>query len=325
MKRIRNPMLYQGGRKKKKYFEGWYFKQATTDGKATISVIPGISLDEKDPHCFIQVIACMDPEVNPKSAFQTEYFRFPSEDFVCQDEPFLIRIGENHFSEQGMTLHLAGRDIELLGNVIFGPFEGIETSWIHPNIMGFFAYLPKMECYHGIISMKHTLAGGLSLNGRNISFQDGIGYIEKDWGSSFPSSYLWLQSNHFNEANASIMCSVATIPFLGGSFQGFICNLQLDGREYRFASYNRSKLDLNEFTPEHANMKFHRKRLILHVDARMEEGALLQAPHEGAMNHKIKEGLFGTINIALMTKAGETIFSGTGRQCGIELMVEVRK
>lgn len=241
MNRIHNPMLYQGRRKKKKYFEGWYFKQATTDGKATISVIPGISMDERDPHCFIQVIVCVDPEVNQKSAFQTEYFRFPSEEFVCQDEPFSIRIGENHFSEQGMTLLLTGSVIELDGTVSFGPFQGIETSWIHPNIMG------------------------------------------------------------------------------------FICNLKLDGREYRFASYNRSKLDLNEFTPEHASMKFRRKQLILHVDARMEEGALLQAPHEGAMNHKIKKGLFGTINIALMTKAGETIFSGAGRQCGFELMVEVRK
>lgn len=325
MKRIRNPMPYQGRRKKRKYFEGWYFKQATTDGKATISVIPGISKDERDPHCFIQVIACIDPETNPKEAVQTEYFRFSQEDFVCQDEPFSIRIGENQFSEHGMTLRLTGRDVKVYGTVSFGPFQGIETSRIHPDIMGYFAYLPKMECYHGVISMKHSLNGGLTFNGNDISFQEGIGYIEKDWGSSFPSSYLWLQSNHFDEGSASIMCTVAKIPFLGGSFQGFICNLHLDGNEYRFASYNRSKLDLKEFTSENARMVFHRKQLVLYVDARMEEGALLQAPHEGAMTHKIKEGLFGTINIILKTKTGETIFSGIGRQCGIELMVEVNE
>jgi hypothetical protein len=323
MKLIRNPMLYQGRRKKKEYFEGWYFKQVTADGKATISVIPGISMDRSDPHCFIQVIACLEPDENPKTAFQTEYFRFSSEKFAYEDEPFSIRIDGNRFSEQEMTLHLVSKAIELDGTVTFGPFHGIETSLIHPSIMGYFAYLPKMECYHGIVSMKHTLTGGFSLNGRDISYEDGIGYIEKDWGSSFPSSYLWLQSNHFDDANASVMCSVAKIPFLGGSFQGFICNLHLDGREYRFASYNRSKLDLHEFTPVHASMEFRRKQLILHVDARMEEGALLQAPHEGAMTHKIKEGLYGTIDIALMTKAGEMIFSGIGHQCGIELMVEV--
>ena len=78
--------------------------------------------------------------------------------------------------------------------------------------MGPFKYFP-MECRHGIISMRHTLEGRLKLNGKEIDFTNGLGYIEKDSGRSFPSSYVWVQANDFDEP-CSIMASVADIPFL---------------------------------------------------------------------------------------------------------------
>ncbi|MCK7537696.1 MAG: tocopherol cyclase family protein [Marinilabiliales bacterium] len=34
-------------------------------------------------------------------------------------------------------------------------------------------------------------------------FSGGRGYIEKDWGHSFPSAYVWMQSNHFQLARIS--------------------------------------------------------------------------------------------------------------------------
>ena len=45
--------------------------------------------------------------------------------------------------------------------------------------MGPFKYFP-MECRHRIISMRHTLEGRLKLNGKEIDFTNGLGYIEKD-------------------------------------------------------------------------------------------------------------------------------------------------
>ena len=57
--------------------------------------------------------------------------------------------------------------------------------------MGPFSYLSFMECYHGILSMKHSLEGTLSWNGQLIDFTNGIGYLEKDWGSSFPCNPIY--------------------------------------------------------------------------------------------------------------------------------------
>ena len=60
--------------------------------------------------------------------------------------------------------------------------------------MGPFHYLPFLECNHAIISLRHHITGSLKVN--NQKFQIiGDGYIEKDWGRSFPQDYLWLQSN----------------------------------------------------------------------------------------------------------------------------------
>ncbi|MCK7487611.1 MAG: tocopherol cyclase family protein [Bacillus subtilis] len=69
------------------------------------------------------------------------------------------------------------------------------------------------------------------MNDFEISFEHGRGYLEKDWGTSFPQGYVWLQTNHFTSPGTSLMASVARIPFLGFAFQGFLVNFVHAGKE----------------------------------------------------------------------------------------------
>ena len=62
-----------------------------------------------------------------------------------------------------------------------------------------------MECYHGILSMNHSISGDLIINNKKINFNSGRGYTEKDWGHSFPLGYVWMQSNHFSNKNISFL------------------------------------------------------------------------------------------------------------------------
>ena len=55
-KHKKDPLTFQGKKKSKKYFEGWYFKQVSFDLKDIVSVIPGISINSADSHAFIQII-----------------------------------------------------------------------------------------------------------------------------------------------------------------------------------------------------------------------------------------------------------------------------
>lgn len=323
LKRIKNPILFQGGNQSRDYFEGWYYKQVTGDGQTTVSLIPGISLERTHPHCFVQVIVAQTAG-DGTSSLRTGYCRFPISAFSCSDDPFSLLVGGNRFTGKGLSVDLGGT-VTVKGHLAFGELRGIETSALHPNIMGFFAYIPAMECYHGIVSMTHTLSGSLEIDGLSISFDGGRGYIEKDWGRSFPRSYLWIQSNHFERDDVSLMCSVARIPFLGGAFRGFLCNLTIGDREYRFASYNRSRLTLSEFTSTDAAMVFRRKNLSLSVKVQTRGGAFLQAPVHGSMEHKIKEGLSGVVSVTLSEIGGKELFSGLGTACGIELMPDNRE
>ena len=47
-------------------------------------------------------------------------------------------------------------------------------------------------------------SGSLEINGAEISFEGGKGYIEKDWGRSMPSDWIWIQSNHFEDRRRGI-------------------------------------------------------------------------------------------------------------------------
>lgn len=307
----------------KEYFEGWYFKQVSKDERSAISFIPGASLAKEDPHCFIQYIyVCLDE--NHKKIIRTGYHKFPLGDFVYNDDPFLIRVANNCFAESALSVKLKddhNNDIEAAFG--FGPFHSIKKSILMPNMMGIFAYFPKMECYHDVISMNHLLHGALRVNEEEIDFNDGKGYIEKDWGTSFPKKYIWIQCNNFKNKNASVFCSVAEIPFINKSFSGYICNLVIDHDEYRFATYNNSKYTIERITDEEIALSFESRKARLKIEANLTNTGELIAPQQGRMEKVIKEGLSGHVKIHLYNKQNGITYEDAGNMAGIEIFCEL--
>jgi hypothetical protein len=108
--------------------------------------------------------------------------------------------------------------------------------------MGWYAWVPFMECYHGIVSLDHEIQGALQVDGQRVDFSGGRGYIEKDWGPSFPSAWIWLQTNHFGVPGTSLTASIAVIPWMRSSFSGFIVGFLHGGRLYRLATYTGAKV-----------------------------------------------------------------------------------
>ena len=175
-----------------------------------------------------------------------------------------------------------------------------------------------MECYHGVVSLHHRLRGQLRLYGETVDFTGGTGYMEKDWGRSFPSSWIWMQSNHLSGVEqASLMVSVARIPWLGNHFPGFLAGLLLDGQLYRFTTYNgaKSTVSIDEAKRE-VHLHFQRKGLSLRIRARQAGGTgALAAPVSGAMAGKVNESLQSTFYLQL-TENGKLRYEGEGRNAG---------
>jgi hypothetical protein len=185
--------------------------------------------------------------------------------------------------------------------------------------MGIFAYLPIMETYHGVISMAHNLNGQINYQNNSIELTGGRGYLEKDWGTSFPRSYVWIQSNHFSKENAYFMFSAAEIPFLGFYFNGLIANLQIDDKEYRFATYNFTKIVEERIDNDKVKYILKRFNHRLEIEASIKQVKDLPAPKNGKMSHFIKEGLMGEVHIKLY-RQDKVIFEDHGVNTGVEIM-----
>ena len=176
-------------------------------------------------------------------------------------------------------MNLVGGHCQMQGHFNYTAFTPIKY-----DIMGPFALIPNMECNHGIISLHHFVNGSMEINGEMIGFYDGNGYVEKDWGSSFPKSYTWIQCNDFKD-RTSIVVSAAHIPFCGFSFEGLIAIVYYLGKEYRLATYNGGRtLYANEGQVLLKKGPYH-----LRITISKSHGHPLRAPDLGHMSRVIHE------------------------------------
>ena len=309
---IKNPELFQGERYLKNikdYFEGWYFKNS--NGYDNISFIPGISINKGIKKVFIQVI----------TSNESYYFNYDIDDFEYSYKPFYIKIGNNYFSLDNIHIDIVDRDnnIYIKGDIGYCECININTSRLSPNIMGIFSYVPFMECNHAIINMRNRTNGIININDREINFDDGIGYIEKDYGYSFPKKYIWIQGNDFFKQDAAFMISIADIPFKLFHFRGFICSLIVDGCEYRFASYNNSKILKYYVDDKKINIILKKGKYRLKVYSKYGDGLKLIAPVKGDMSKEIIESISEEIYVVL-EKNGKVIFDDVSTNCGLEIV-----
>ena len=313
MNRLWHPERFQGKYQRRNYFEGWYFKLIDRHHRVVLAVIPGISIgkDKADSHAFIQVINALEG--------QAEYYRFPYSSFQPKKGCFDIKIGQNHFSESEMTLNLHNEHLHLEGNLSFKNLVKYPSTFLSPGIMGPFTFVPKMECYHGIVNIHHTISGTLVMNNKALDMSGGYGYIEKDWGTSFPEAWVWIQGNHFEQAGASFMLSVARIPWLGKSFTGLICFLQTEAGFYKIATYNGGNIDYMEKRGSCLKGKIHNKKYVMEFDAVQTGGGILKAPKNGLMQREIEESITAEIFVRLCNFKGKRIFEGKSNWAGMEV------
>ena len=234
MLKLFKPEIFQGSLSKQNYFEGWYFKHVSASENQVYAFIPGISLSKNDAHSFIQVINGITGE--------THYISYPKNEFSFKTDRLFVQVGKSVFTDQFIDLDIDNPGIKVQGRLAYSELSKFPSTLRAPGIMGWYSFVPFMECYHGVVSANHVIGGSLQINSETLDFSNGKGYIEKDWGTSFPESWIWLQSNSFTQPDVSLFVSVAKIPWLGKFFIGFIAFVYFNGKYYKFATYNGSKL-----------------------------------------------------------------------------------
>ena len=319
-KKLGNTTIFQGNKKKKNYFEGWYFKMVANDGASIISIIPGISLssDGSEQHAFIQIINGITS--------QTSYYSYAIEEFSFSKKEFALKIADSYFSKDGIVLDLKDDHSIISGKIsMFNQVEYKSGGLINPGIMGFYRFVPFMECYHGVVSLTHSLSGKLIINNEVHDFNGGRGYIEKDWGTSMPSAWIWMQSNHFNNNNSSFMLSIADIPWLRKSFTGFLGFFYHNDKIHHFATYRPTKLQLKIADSSQLKIKIENRKNTFIINAISTNTGMLKAPVKGAMDRRISESIDAMIKITMMDKKGNVIFMDSTNIAGLEMVGDYHK
>jgi hypothetical protein len=315
MIKIFKPELFQGNLRKKRYFEGWYFKHVSKDLNNVFSFIPGISITDDDPHSFIQVINGITGK--------TCYITYPLNSFKWDNNKLYLQIWDSVFTDNFIDLNIENKEIRVSGRLEYSNIVKYPKTYISPGIMGWYSYIPFMECKHGIVSVNHNVSGILNIDNDIIDMNEGKGYIEKDWGSSFPESWIWIQSNNFNNTDTAFTFSVARIPWLGKSFPGFISFLYFDKRFFLFSSYNNSTLKEINYDGKTLSFTLINNDSALKVTAVKNKSGELLAPVSGKMSRRIKESIDSFITISLYDRHNNLIYNDSAQRAGLEIIDKI--
>ena len=310
-----HPEQYHGWGNSRKYFEGWYYKVVNQTENKAFAFIPGIAMGlNGEKHAFIQVL--------DGKRCTSDYITFPAQEFVPKLGKFEVAISTNSFSDENISLRLP----DIRGDLRFVNRITWPNSWYSPGIMGPFSFVPFMQCNHGILSMDHEVHGLLEIKGERVDFTNGKGYMEKDWGHSFPNAYIWMQSNHFSHRGIALKVSVATIPWLGSSFIGFIAGVWIKDRLIQFTTYNISKLKKSTADEKKVEVVLENSSHRLEVLAHRETSGILASPVYGFMNGRIEESMTAKIDVRLLDKKkGLFLLEDTGRNAGLEVAGNIKE
>lgn len=265
----------------KPFFEGWLFKLVTAGGKV-LSFIPGISKDGEGNDCaFIQAFA-------PNYLCPT-YYEADIRRFHARSHPFEINFEDNRFTQKGLKVRLSGNGNTFEGLVRFKNMVLLDRSLLNPGIMGPFSFVPGLSCWHEVLSLRHELEGQIVVNGEVWDFEGGVGYIDKDWGLSFPNHLFWVQAGQFeSDRDLAVTAALARVNVAGTSVPGVLCVLYYKGQQYRFCTYNGAfVLNVEKVGEQKIEVKIKKGRDILTITVHYSAiNTLLPAPHMGSMRRK---------------------------------------
>ena len=340
-------MLEASMQKGRAFFEGWYYK-LVSEQLETVALIPIVTVGNglpPDVHCAIMVADPSHPDVMKRVTYHR--FEMPNCRLV-DDSDFVIRMGNNVFRRNSVIVDIPG---VVSGTISFSNSTPWPATLLQPTCMGWFAYIPGMQCNHGVVSFNHELTGSLSLGtgsgARELSFDLGRGYLEKDWGVQFPKNWIWIQCNHFYTKpdrggtfldGSSFIISVANIPFPGDGwsvpnvfeFQGFLGGLwDADAKRlYRVGTYTGAQVSLH-FPHGRTGPKAEevvvtvvdsQYKMVVRAAAKRSDSVPFWAPVDGRMVRSVDEMLNAKVDVTITrNRDGSVVFKGYGTAGGLEI------
>lgn len=175
-----------------------------------------------------------------------------------------------------------------------------------------------------------------------ISMDGGKGYTEKDFGRSFPSMWIWIQTNSFREnPRTSLFVSIARmpVPMFGLEFPGFTAAVWHDNMVIPFATWSGAAFEELRVSKDEVRIvmksgrsiawwrkKNSRYRVEITVDRHNVPEVLLYAPvNFTRMEPFVSEALRATVHLKLTDlNSGDILIQDVGDNAGLEVLGNVK-
>lgn len=298
-------------------FHTWYFKVVDPTERHIWALMPGVCLDRRrsSSFCFVRMLdgvtgRCVTHE-------------YPMEQFWSSRRGFDIVCGHSRFTSTQAQLHMEGPDLRLTGELQFAHAPEWPTRpWLHrPG--GPVPTVPLLEASHRVLSPDAHITGSLTLDGDEVVFSGGHGYIESDVPTQMAGGSVWMQCNHFDDPGVSLVASVSDVPVAGQLLKRIVIALVSRGTVYRWTTWNGSRLTHFMDDDRHAEFTVTNGVRILEVWAG--GGALaprMLSPRPGVQTSVLVHELDATVQIRLISGSrgsGAVLADARGRHASLEV------
>lgn len=185
---------------------------------------------------------------------------------------------------------------------------------------GWLSFLPIFEPGWQI-TMAHGLATGwIEWHGQKYQFTNAPAYSEKNWGSSFPEKWFWLNCNSFNqEADLAVTAGGGIRQVLWWQEEVALIGIHYQGKFYEFAPWNSQ---VNWQVEPWGSWKLHGESTNYKVTLTGEtnlSGTYVRTPTAKGLVFNCRDTTQGRLSLALHDYQGKTIVEAHSNLAGLEV------
>jgi hypothetical protein len=272
MFRIFKPTTLRGNLERNTYFEGWFQKIYSKEHNSSFVIIYGYATSNtEDTFGFIQILF-------PNKT--TEIICFNRNEFSCDPNRHIVRMGENLLTTEIIQINTKEVKIhlKLMNNHVSKTFK---------NSMGYNYFLPALPCYHAVLNTGHLVSGEIKQKNERFIIKNELGYLEKNWGTSFPETYYWLHAVDPNDPQVSILFSRAEIDWIGKKFIRHLGHLRFDEKQVDIRSLKNVTVSILSSCKDKHEIRISSKTLQIEISITHNHKVRFKGPFNGKLSRDI--------------------------------------
>jgi tocopherol cyclase len=278
------PTHLRGNFRQGNYFEGWFQKVYSAEYQASFIIIYGYATQNSlESFGFIQLLL---PDGEPR------FLYFHKNEISCDPTRHVFKMGSHILSTEVIRIqcHDINIQLSLLKNT---PIRTLKNS------MGYTYYVPGLPCYHAVLNPSHQVSGIIQAGQQHYHLDNATGYLEKNWGKSFPERYFWMHAVDPKNPEISILFSRAEIKWMGLNFIRHVGHFKNDGAALDLRHFKNFQLLTSPAEQNQRLLRIGSKETQMEICIRQGKKVLFKGPTNGKLSRSIPHHADAQVDVSL--------------------------